>query len=43
MSGAPGQLVARGAARWLALTDSGAVFAVSQDLKSWTTKHRSLA
>jgi photosystem II stability/assembly factor-like uncharacterized protein len=43
MAGAPGQLVARGAARWLALMDSGALFAVSQDLKSWTTKRRSLA
>jgi photosystem II stability/assembly factor-like uncharacterized protein len=43
MAGAPGQLVARGAARWLALMDSGAVFAVSQDLQRWTTKRRSLA
>jgi hypothetical protein len=35
--------VARGAVRWLALVDSGAVFAVSKDLKSWTTQRRALA
>jgi photosystem II stability/assembly factor-like uncharacterized protein len=43
LPGAPGQMVARGAVRWLALVDSGAVFAVSKDLKSWTTERRALA
>jgi photosystem II stability/assembly factor-like uncharacterized protein len=43
LPGSPGQMVARGAVRWLALVDSGAVFAVSRDLKNWTTQRRPLA
>jgi photosystem II stability/assembly factor-like uncharacterized protein len=38
--GNPGQMVAQGAARWLALLDSGAVFAVSQNGQTWSTLRR---
>lgn len=40
LPGDPGQLVARGAARWLALLDSGAVFAVSKNGDTWSTRRR---
>jgi photosystem II stability/assembly factor-like uncharacterized protein len=40
MPGNPGQMVAQGAARWLALLDSGAVFAVSQNGDTWSTRRR---
>jgi photosystem II stability/assembly factor-like uncharacterized protein len=40
LPGDPGQMVAKGAARWLALLDSGAVFAVSQNGQTWSTRRR---
>ena len=40
ISGSPGQLVVKGAARWLALLDSDAVFAVSQNGRSWSLKRQ---
>ncbi|MDQ6920198.1 MAG: YCF48-related protein [Candidatus Dormibacteraeota bacterium] len=40
LPGDPGQMVAKGAARWLALMDSGAVFAVSQNGETWSTRRR---
>jgi photosystem II stability/assembly factor-like uncharacterized protein len=40
LPGDPGQMVAKGAARWLALFDSGAVFAVSQNGDTWSTRRR---
>ncbi|MBJ7598372.1 MAG: hypothetical protein DLM67_13275 [Candidatus Nephthysia bennettiae] len=40
LPGDPGQMVARGAVRWLALLDSGAVFAVSQNGQTWSTRRR---
>jgi len=40
LPGDPGQMVAKGPARWLALRDSGAVFAVSQNGETWSTRRR---
>jgi photosystem II stability/assembly factor-like uncharacterized protein len=40
LPGDPGQMVAKGAARWLALVDSGAVFAVTQNGDTWSTRRR---
>jgi photosystem II stability/assembly factor-like uncharacterized protein len=40
LPGGPGQIVVKGAARWLALFDSGAVFAVSQNGETWSTRRR---
>ena len=40
LPGGPGQMVAKGAARWLALLDSGAVFAVTQNGETWSTLRR---
>jgi photosystem II stability/assembly factor-like uncharacterized protein len=40
LPGDPGQMVVKGAARWLALLDSGAVFAVSQNGETWSTRRR---
>jgi photosystem II stability/assembly factor-like uncharacterized protein len=40
LPGDPGQMVVKGAARWLALFDSGAVFAVSQNGQTWSTRRR---
>lgn len=42
LPGDPGQMVAKGATRWLALMDSGAVFAVSQNGETWSTRRRPL-
>jgi hypothetical protein len=40
LPGDPGQMVAKGGVRWLALLDSGAVFAVSQNGQTWSTRRR---
>lgn len=42
VGGAPGQLSIKGHTRWLALQDSGAVFAVSRDSQTWAAHRRPL-
>lgn len=42
LGGDPGQLAVRGRTQWLALQDSGAVFATSSDGRTWAARRRPL-